>query len=133
MDWLALTVLVIIWCVLLLPGPARREAPSPLRGIMSSDQQTFQYPGRWILSPTRGARFVGPRNRARLRARERRRRVYLFLRDRVAHLLQLQLDRVADDRTRIVPRHGDVESRRIGTGQLVQDQGPSDTVFVSGP
>jgi hypothetical protein len=79
MDWLALAVLVIIWGVLLLPGPASREAPSPLRGIMSSDQQTFQHPGRWILSPKRGARFVGPRNRARLRARERRRRVYLFL------------------------------------------------------
>jgi hypothetical protein len=79
MDWLALAVLVIIWGVLLLPGPARREAPSPLRGIMSSEQQTFQHPGRWILSPRRGVRFLGARDRARVRARERRRRIFLFL------------------------------------------------------
>lgn len=42
-------------------------------------EQEFRHPGRWILSPRRGARFVGANARNRERARERRRRVYLFL------------------------------------------------------
>jgi hypothetical protein len=79
MDWLALAVLGIIWGVLLLPGPRRRESPSPLRRDVRIEEDEFRHPGRWILSPKRGARFVGRHQRARLRARDRRRRVYLFL------------------------------------------------------
>jgi UPF0716 family protein affecting phage T7 exclusion len=79
MDWLALAVLGIIWGVLLLPTPTRREATNPLRRNVSSEEEEFRHPGRWILSPRRGARFLGRHHRARLRARERRRRVYLFL------------------------------------------------------
>jgi hypothetical protein len=79
MDWLALAVLGIIWGVLLLPTPTRRETANPLRRNVSSEEEEFRHPGRWILSPRRGARFLGRHHRARLRARERRRRVYLFL------------------------------------------------------
>ena len=46
---------------------------------MPADPDEFRQPGRWILSPKRGSRFVGVRARERQRARERRRRVYLFL------------------------------------------------------
>jgi len=35
--------------------------------------------GRWIITPRKGARFIGPKARARARARERRRRVFFFL------------------------------------------------------
>jgi hypothetical protein len=42
-------------------------------------EQEFRHPGRWILSPRRGSRFVGPHARQRERARERRRRVFVFL------------------------------------------------------
>jgi hypothetical protein len=77
MDWLALAVLGIIWGVLLLPGS--RESPNPLRRGVPIEDEEFRHPGRWILSPKRGSRFVGHRQRARLRAQERRRRVYLFL------------------------------------------------------
>ena len=77
MDWLALAVLGIIWGVLLLPGS--RESPNPLRRGVPIEDEEFRHPGRWILSPKRGSRFVGRRQRARLRAQERRRRVYLFL------------------------------------------------------
>ena len=77
MDWLALAVLGIIWAALLLPGPKRRRSDSPLRREM--DEQEFRPPGRWIMSPKRGSRFVGRHARTRLRARERRRQVYVFL------------------------------------------------------
>lgn len=43
------------------------------------DDQEFRQPGRWIMSPKRGGRFVGRHARTRLRARERRRQVYVFL------------------------------------------------------
>jgi hypothetical protein len=79
MDWLALAVLGIIWGVLLLPGPARRDAQNPLRRNVTSEESEFRHPGRWILSPRRGSRFLGSKGRARFRARERRRRVFLFL------------------------------------------------------
>jgi hypothetical protein len=79
MDWLALAVLGIIWGVLLRPASSKRESPSPLRRSMSLEEEEFRHPGRWILSPRRGSKFVGRRQRARLRARDRRRRVYLFL------------------------------------------------------
>lgn len=46
---------------------------------MAAEEQDFTQPGRWILSPKRGSRFVGRRERSRLRARERRRRVFLLL------------------------------------------------------
>ncbi|HEX2025694.1 MAG TPA: hypothetical protein VHH92_04805 [Actinomycetota bacterium] len=46
---------------------------------MPIEEEDFRHPGRWILSPKRGARFVGRHQRARQRARDRRRRVYLFL------------------------------------------------------
>jgi hypothetical protein len=77
MDWLALAVLGIIWAALLLPGPKRRRPESPLRRDV--DEQEFRQPGRWIVSPKRGSRFVGRHRRSHLRARERRRQVYVFL------------------------------------------------------
>lgn len=77
MDWLALAVLGIIWAALLLPGPKRRRSDSPLRREM--DDQEFRPPGRWIMSPKRGSRFVGRHARTRLRAQDRRRQVYVFL------------------------------------------------------
>jgi hypothetical protein len=74
MDWIALAVLGLIWAILLLPEPRSRP-----RSLKMPVEQEFRHPGRWILSPRRGARFVGASARNRERARERRRRVYLFL------------------------------------------------------
>jgi hypothetical protein len=79
MDWLSLAALGIIWAVLLVPNPKRRAPPSPLRRFTPIDQEEFRQPGRWIISPRRGSRFVGPQQRARLRAQERRRQVLVFM------------------------------------------------------
>ena len=79
MDWVALAVLAAIWAILLVPSTRRRPLPSPIRSDMPTEQEDFRQPGRWILSPRRGSRFIGHRQRERDRARERRRRVYVFL------------------------------------------------------
>jgi hypothetical protein len=72
MDWIALAVLGLIWTILLLPEPKSRRPKMP------TDQE-FRHPGRFILSPRRGSRFVGTQARSRERARERRRQVFVFL------------------------------------------------------
>ena len=83
MDWLSLTVLGIIWAAFLVPWPRRGVAsPKTFPDLkMSAELQTdsTQQPGRWVLAPKKGTRFVGPRERSRLRARERRRRIVVVL------------------------------------------------------
>ena len=74
MDWAALAVLVLMWAILVVPERRTRS-----RRLKMPVEQEFRHPGRWILSPRRGSRFVGSHERNRERARERRRRVYLFL------------------------------------------------------
>ena len=46
---------------------------------MELRKDATQMPGRWVLAPRKGTRFVGPRERARIRARERRRRIVVVL------------------------------------------------------
>lgn len=41
--------------------------------------ETDGHEGRWIITPRKGVAFVGPRERAHQRARERRRKVLAFL------------------------------------------------------
>ena len=79
MDWVALAVLGVIWAILLVPSRGTRPMPNPIRSHMPADPEEFRQPGRWILSPKRGSRFVGSQHRERQRARERRRRVFVFL------------------------------------------------------
>jgi hypothetical protein len=74
MDWIALAVLGLIWAILLLPEPRKKP-----RSLKMPNEEEYRQPGRWILSPRRGSRFVGTHARSRDRARERRRRVYVFL------------------------------------------------------
>ena len=78
-DWVALAVLGVIWAILLVPSRGTRPLPNPIRSQMPADPEEFRQPGRWILSPRRGSRFVGTHHRERQRARERRRRVFVFL------------------------------------------------------
>jgi hypothetical protein len=75
-DWLALCILGVLWGFLLVPPP-KKMTPSATPG--SDQPEGFHPPGRWILTPRDGSRLVGLSARARLRARGRRRKVYLIL------------------------------------------------------
>lgn len=80
MDWLWLAILCIMWTAVFVPVP-RRGTPKTfpdLRQDMELRSDTSQ-PGRWVLAPKKGARFLGPHERARIRARERRRRVFVVM------------------------------------------------------
>jgi hypothetical protein len=88
MDWLSVAILGIIWAAFLVPWPRRgtvaRGTFPDLRRNVELRSDSTQQPGRWVLAPKKGTRFVGPRERARLRARERRRRVVVVLLEAIA-------------------------------------------------
>lgn len=78
MDWLLLVVLGIIWAAFLIPR--RGESPGSSVNEFEGDMQRIanvQRPGRFVFVPRE--RFVGPRLRAKVRARQRRRRVFAVL------------------------------------------------------
>ena len=84
MEWLALAALGIIWAAFLLPGGRRRSATTSVgefeRGMeLLAYSEVHGTTGRWIVTPRKGARFVGTAERQRCRARERRRHVFVVL------------------------------------------------------
>ncbi|MEP6476593.1 MAG: hypothetical protein ABJC60_04905 [Actinomycetota bacterium] len=85
MDWLLLAALVIMWLTLLWPSQRRRPSPSTTVGHFErrmellAQAEVHGSAGRWIITPRKGVRFVGPAERKRSRARERRRQVLVFL------------------------------------------------------
>jgi hypothetical protein len=81
MSWLMLTALGMMWAAFLLP--IRKASPSnsvkDFERNMELLADTDRRQGRWIVTPRKGMAFVGPRAREHVRARERRRRVLVFL------------------------------------------------------
>ena len=85
MEWLPLAVLGIMWAAFLLP--TRGRAPTPQGSVgdferrmeLLAQAETHGTEGRWIVTPRKGMRFMGPTERHRARARERRRQVFIFL------------------------------------------------------
>jgi hypothetical protein len=82
MGWLLLAALGIIWAAFLLP--TWRSSPNKSvedfernMELLADTEGSSQ--GRWIVTPRKGMAFVGPRERAKERARERRRRVFVFM------------------------------------------------------
>ena len=79
-GWLLLAVLVLLWAAFLLPS---------WRGSHDKSMKDFERnmdlladtgsQGRWIVTPRKGTTFIGPRARAHVRARERRRQVLTVL------------------------------------------------------
>ncbi|HEY3210260.1 MAG TPA: hypothetical protein VGL18_10790 [Actinomycetota bacterium] len=81
LTWLLLAVLGIIWAALLFPSRSR----SPKSSVEEFEQKmnllaeaNRAAPGRWVLMPRKGQRFMGP-DRGRARVRRRRRQVFMVL------------------------------------------------------
>lgn len=85
MDWLLLAGLGIMWVAFLMPTDRRRHDPH--KGVedfehrmeLLAQAETYGTEGRWIVTPRKGVQFVGPAERHKARARERRRKVLVFL------------------------------------------------------
>ncbi len=84
-EWLALAPLGIMWAAFLAPTPGRRRSAHTSVGDFERGLELLAYSevhgtqGRWIVTPRKGARFVGTAERQRARARDRRRRVFVVL------------------------------------------------------
>jgi hypothetical protein len=83
-GWLFIVGLGIIWAAFLLPFGARRSAPASTveefeRKMDLLAETNKSSTGRWVLVPRKGERFMGPRDRGRMRVRRRRRVVFGFL------------------------------------------------------
>ena len=85
MDWLLLAALGIMWAAFLIPTTARRRSMSTSVEDFERRMEFLAHahaqgtPGRWIVTPRKGARFIGEAERRRARIRDRRRRVLVFL------------------------------------------------------
>jgi hypothetical protein len=85
LDWLLLAALCIMWAALLIPVNVRRRSMSTSvedferRMEFLAHAEVNGTPGRWIVTPRKGARFIGDIERRRARLRDRRRRVLVFV------------------------------------------------------
>lgn len=85
MGWMLVAALCIMWAAFLLPnrkGSSSRSVEEFGRNMDLLADTEGQ--GRWIVTPRKGMAFVGTRERAKQRARERRRKVFTFLLESLA-------------------------------------------------
>jgi hypothetical protein len=82
LGWLLVAVLGIIWAAFLIPSWRR----SPSSTVEQFEERmnllaeaNRASPGRWVLVPKKGQRFLGPHDRQRARLRRRRRYVFIAL------------------------------------------------------
>jgi hypothetical protein len=94
LSWLLLAVLGMIWAAFLFP-PRRRSPTSSVeefeRKMSLLAETNKDSPGRWVLMPRRGQRFLGPQDRSRARARRRRRQLFTVLLEACALTLLIGL------------------------------------------
>jgi hypothetical protein len=85
LDWLLLAALGIMWAAFLIPVTARRRSLSASVEDFERRMEFLAHAeangtgGRWIVTPRKGARFIGDAERRKARVRDRRRRVLVFL------------------------------------------------------
>src|SRR5438094_6551956 len=83
-----LGALGIMWVAFLVPrGRKRSEARSVIdfehRMELLANDEVHGTTGRWLVTPRKGVRFLGPDDRRRARVRERRRKVFVILLDSI--------------------------------------------------
>lgn len=96
LGWLLIAVLGIIWAVFLFPF--LRHGGSPTSSVEEFERkmdllaETNKAPrGRWVLTPRKGERFLGKRDRTRSRLRRRRRQVLALLSEAILLTLLIGL------------------------------------------
>jgi Flp pilus assembly protein TadB len=95
-QWLLLGGLGIMWAAFLVPiGRKRSDARSvqdfERRMELLAQAEVHGTGGRWIVTPRKGVRFLGPRERQQARARERRRRIFAVLLEAIGLALLIGL------------------------------------------
>jgi hypothetical protein len=83
-EWLLLAAFGIMWAAYLVPRGRRRSETGTVtdherRMELLAHAEVHGTAGRWIVTPRKGMRFLGPEQRERARNRERRRKVFVFL------------------------------------------------------
>jgi Flp pilus assembly protein TadB len=84
-----LAALGVMWAAFLIPLSRRRSLTTTVdeferRMEFLAHAEANGTPGRWIVTPRKGARFIGDAERRRARARDRRRRILVFLIEAIA-------------------------------------------------
>ncbi len=74
----------IMWGALLIPKPRDDARYERTLKLLADVRDGANRPGRWVMIPRRGSRFMGPRERSRSRVRQRRRRVLGVLGEAIA-------------------------------------------------
>jgi hypothetical protein len=87
-EWMVLAAFGMMWVAFLVPrGRKRSEARSVIdfeqRMELLANAEVHGTTGRWIVTPRKGVRFLGPDDRRRARVRERRRKVFVILLDSI--------------------------------------------------
>jgi hypothetical protein len=79
-----------MWAAFLLPTKSKTSTPQGSVGDFErrmellAQAEAHGTEGRWIVTPRKGMRFMGPTERNRARARQRRRQVFTFLLEAIA-------------------------------------------------
>jgi hypothetical protein len=93
-GWILVAAFVIIWITFLLPSWRR----SPTSTVEQFEERMSLLaeanrasPGRWVLVPKKGHRFMGPQDRQRARMRRRRKLLFVALLDLIGLTLIMGL------------------------------------------
>jgi Flp pilus assembly protein TadB len=84
-EWMLLAGLGIMWTAFLVPWGRRKSTESRSvndfehRMELLANAEVHGTTGRWIVTPRKGVRFLGPDDRRRARARDRRRKIFVAL------------------------------------------------------
>ena len=85
MEWMLLAALGIMWAAFLVPWGKKKSTESRSvndfehRMELLANAEVHGTTGRWIVTPRKGVRFLGPDDRRRARARDRRRKIFVAL------------------------------------------------------
>jgi hypothetical protein len=89
-EWMLLAGLGIMWAAFLVPWGRKKKTESRSvnefehRMELLANAEVHGTTGRWIVTPRKGVRFLGPDDRRRARARDRRRKIFVALLELIA-------------------------------------------------